>query len=255
MWVGLSLTALAGALALTATGPAAAEVVYIVPPASPTLTFRENVAPRRLSRTTPTPIALNLGGRIGTVDGSRPPAVKQLVLDLDRHVAIDLRGLPVCRVAQRNLRPSDLRSRCKGAIVGRGKAAFQIQFPEQLSMSSESELVVFNGGGRRTGGATLYLAAFLTQPITTAVTMTVTVAKRRGGGRMIIEVPRIANGAGSLTYLGVKLRKRFKRSGRAVNAFTGTCPDGTLHSRFSALFLDGTTLKGDALQRCVPKSD
>jgi hypothetical protein len=255
MWVGLSLTAFAGALVLGATHPAGAEVVYIAPPASPTLTLRESVTPRRLSRSTPTPIALNLGGRIGTVDGSHPPAVKQIVLDLDRHIAIDLRGLPLCQGGRHDIRPPDLPSRCKDAIVGRGKAAFQIQFPEEPSIATESELVVFNGGGQRAGKAALYAVAFLTQPITTAVTMKVTIAKRRGGSRMIFEVPKIAAGAGSLTYLGVKLKKRFARNGRTVNVLTGTCPDGTLQSRFSALFADGATLSGDILQKCVPKPD
>jgi hypothetical protein len=72
---------------------------------------------------------------------------------------------------------------------------------------------------------------------------------------MIVEVPKIANGAGSLTYLDVKLKKRFARHGRTVDALTGTCPDGTLQSGFSALSADGTSLSGDSLQKCVPGSD
>jgi hypothetical protein len=217
--------------------------------------FSPIVTPKKLSRVEGTPITLNISGRIDTVDGSQPPAVKEFALDLDRHIAIDARGLPVCQGGQRDIRPPDLPSRCKDAIVGRGKAAFQIQFPEEPSIATESELIVFNGGGRRAGKATFYAAAFLTQPITTAVTMKVTIAKRRGGSRVIVEVPKIANGAGSLTYLDVKLKKRFERNGRTVDVLTGTCPNGTLQSKFSALFADGTTLQGDTLQKCVPKSD
>jgi hypothetical protein len=216
--------------------------------------FGESVVPRSLSRSTSTPIALNLGGRIGTVDGSRPPALREFVLDLDKNIAIDSRDLPTCQRGQRDFRFPDLKSLCKGAIVGEGKVGFQIQFPEEPSISTESKLIVVNVGSRKAGESTLYAVANLTQPITASFVMSIEIKRHPYGNRAIINVPGLANGAGSLTYLSVKLKKRFKRNGEAVDFLTARCPSGKIQSRYRALFEDGTTLQGATLQRCSSRS-
>jgi hypothetical protein len=254
--IALSLVAFAAALALgvTATTGAEGKVIYTAPPESPTLTFRESVVPRSLSRSTSTPIALNLGGRIGMVDGSRPPAVQQFILDLDKNIAIDSRGLPTCQRGQRDFRFPDLRSRCKGAIVGEGKVGFQIQFPEAPSISTESKLIVVNAGSRKAGETTLYAVANLTQPITSSFVMSIEIKRHPYGNRATIDVPRLANGAGSLTYLSVKLKKRFTRNSEAVDFLTARCPSGTIRLGVKALFEDGTTLQGATLPRCNSRS-
>jgi hypothetical protein len=213
-----------------------------------------SVTPGGLPRAGAIPIALEISGQIETLDGSRPPAVEEFALDLDRGISIDGRGLPACQKGLRDLRFPYLKSRCKGAIVGRGRVGLQIQFPEQPPASTESELIVFNGGNRRAGKTTLYASAFITQPITSAFTMEMTIAKVRRQSRVTIKVPGFANGAGSLTDLNFGMKKRFTRNGRVVDFLTGRCPDGTLQSHVSALFVDGTTLTGDALQKCGPKS-
>lgn len=255
IWLGLSLVASAGAVALGGSGAAGAEVVYITPPATPTLTFQERVAPRRLSRREATPIALNLSGRIGTVDGSQPAALRQIAIDLDRHIGVDLRGLPSCSKRQRESRPSKLKSRCRKAIVGRGKVAFSIRFPEATPLLVKSELVVFNGGGHRAGKSSLYATAFLTVPIASVLTMKIAITKRRGQSQLTIEVPKLADGAGAMTALSLKLKKRFARNGSVATFLSGSCPNGRLESKVRALFADGTMIEGGSPQKCLPKSD
>jgi hypothetical protein len=212
------------------------------------------VTPKRLSRVEATPAALAIDGRIRTFDGSRPPALREVVLDLDRHIAIDTRGLPSCQGGQRDIRPPDLKSYCKGAIVGGGRVGFQLQFSGQPPVSSESKLTIVNDS-QEAGRTTLYGLAFLIQPIATAVTMTIPITRQAQGNRVIIEVPEVANGAGSLTHLHIKLKKRFTRNGEAVDLLTGRCPDGKMQSSIETTFEDGTILQGDALQTCVPESD
>lgn len=240
-----------GALASLWVSSASGVVVYI-PITNVQIFVGPWVIPKRLPRVEAAPIALSLDGRIKTRNGSQPPALQELVLDLDRHISIDARGIPVCKRSQRDLRFPVLKSQCKDAIVGKGKLGLQIQFPEQPPVSSESELIVVNGGRRTTGEATLYAVANLTQPITTSLVMTIEITKRPEGNRMVIKVPALANGAGSLTFLRANLRKRFARNGKAVDFLTGRCPDGKLQSHFNALFADGTALGVDALQTCVP---
>lgn len=224
----------------------------VVPISNVRMTFGPLVTPKKLSRVEPTPIALNLEGRIETLNGSRPPAVQELVLDLDRHIAIDAQGIPVCKGGQRYIRFPDLKSRCKEAIVGGGKIGVQFQFPEQPPVFSESELIVFNAGMQAPGKTALYGVANLTQPITTSFLMTIEITKHSGGNRVVVEVPTLANGAGSLTYFSARLKRRFARNGEAIDFLTGRCPKGRLQSHIKALFGDGTTLGVDTLQTCVP---
>jgi len=215
------------------------------------MTLHASVIPKKLSKAEPAPIALEIGGRIATKDGSRPPALREMTFDLDRHIAIDTRGLPVCEGGRLDIRPPDL-SRCKDAIVGRGRVGFQIQFPEQPSVSTESELVVFNDGGQGTGESKLYAVAYLTQPITTSFVMAISIRRRPGGNRLVFDVPELANDAGSLTHLSIKLKRRFTRDGEAVDLLTGRCPNsGTIQSGVEALFGDGTILQRDTLQKCA----
>ncbi len=216
------------------------------------MVFSPSVTPKKLSRVEATPVALNIKGRIETLDRSQPPAVREFVLDLDRNIAIDARGLPVCKGGHRDLRFPDLKSRCKDAIVGRGNVGVQIQIPELQPISTQSELIVFNGGSRDAGVTTLYADAYLTQPITTSLVMTIKITRHPHGYRAVIEVPKLANGAGSLTHLSVKLKRRFTRNGEVVDFLTGRCPDVKLQSEASALFVDGTVLRGTTLQTCVP---
>lgn len=224
----------------------------VIPISNVRMTFSPLVTPKKLSRVAPTPIALNLKGRIEAMDGSQPPAVQELVLDLDRHIAIDAQGIPVCKGGQRDLRLPDLKARCKDAIVGGGKIGIQFQFPEQPPIFSESELIVFNAGMQAPGETALYAVANLTVPITTSFPMTIEITRHSGGNRVVAEVPRLANGAGSLTYLNASLKRRFTRNGEVVNFLTGRCPEGKLQSHVEALFADGTALGTDFLQTCIP---
>lgn len=216
------------------------------------------VTPKRLSRLETTPIALNISGQIKTLDGSQPPPLQEFVLDLDKHIGIDARGIPVCEGGERDIRHPDLKflkSRCKDAIVGIGKVWVQFQFPEQPSMSSEGELIVISGGNRGARSATLYAVAYLTEePITTSVTMTIEITRRPQGNRIVVVVPKLANGLGSLTYLSVNLKKRFTRNGKAVDFLTGSCPNGKLQSEATAQFADGARASSTTLQPCIPSA-
>lgn len=246
----IAATALISLCASSASGLASGPVLIPIPSVVPI--FSSWVTPKRLSRVEATPIALDIRGQIKTVDGSQPPPMQELVLDLDRHIAIDAQGIPVCQGGQRDLRLPDLRSRCKEAIVGSGKLGVQFQFPEQPPILSKSELLVFNAGIHAPGKLTLYAVANLTAPITTSFPMTIEITRHPDGNRVVIDVPTLANGAGSLTYLNVRLKRRFTRNGEAMSFLTGRCPEGKLQSGTKALFVDGTISYGATVQNCIP---
>ncbi len=248
-----ALIATCALISLGASGASSATHPVEIPIPRLQMAIESSITPKRLSSVEPTPIALDIGGRISTVDHSHPPALKELVLDLDKDVRIDAHGLPACETGGRGPRFPNLKSLCKESVVGRGRVEFQIQFPELPSISTATELIVVKGDDRRGAGTTLYGVAYLTQPITTAVVMAISITRHLDANRLTIHVPEVANGAGSPTYLRIKLNKRFTRNGEAVDLLTGRCRGGTIQSGVKALFADGTVLGADILQRCAPE--
>jgi hypothetical protein len=247
--LGLALAALGviGALVLAGTAGGTSG------PTVPTLAFQATATPSFLHRSAPTPIGLTLEGRIATLDESHVPPVKEFVLDLDRHIDIDARGLPVCRGSQRDIRSNNLGSRCPDAIVGKGQIEVQVQFLELVPVYAKSKLIIVNGGNRGAGNTTLYAIALVTLPITTSFVMPITITRREQGDRMVFDVPEIAGGAGSLIYLGARMRRGFTKSGRTVDLLTATCPGGAIGSTMTARFPDGAAVRQTSRQTCVPR--
>jgi hypothetical protein len=132
-------------------------------------------------------------------------------------------------------------------IVGSGTTEVEVQFPEQPPIDVKSELLAFNGGFKG-GVTTLYIHAYLTAPVTAAIVTTVKikkVSKGRYGTESIATIPKIAGGAGSVTYFKLKFEK---------GILFGKCTDGRLQARGTAVFADGTKASAAVVRPCTPKS-
>ncbi len=58
--------------------------------------FLAKFAPTTLPRETPAPITVEVGGKISTTDGSTPPALRNLRVELNSAGRIESAGLPSC---------------------------------------------------------------------------------------------------------------------------------------------------------------
>jgi hypothetical protein len=88
------------------------------------------------------------------------------------------------------------------------------------------------------------LYTYLTAQVTGSIATPLEVRRRAQGafgweGRLM--VPKIANGAGSVTGLGFSIRK---------GIFSAACPSGELHARAVARFADGAAAASPFVQRC-----
>jgi hypothetical protein len=219
------------------------------------VTFGEGFAPKALSRTVPTPVALHLWSQIKSMDGSPPTALREFVFDTDANSAINVRGLPICSHGSRDLRDPDSTNDCRDAIMGEGTARFDFHFPEVPPTRTEGKLTIYNGGVKA-GVTTLRALAYITVPITTAVVMTIRIERIRDGrfaSRAIVTVPKIANGNGSLTSFSAILARNFVREGKRVSVLTAKCPKGKIYSRAKAIFIDGTNIQSEFARNCVPR--
>src|SRR5215213_3877082 len=86
--------------------------------------FNGGFAPHSLPRERAVPVTVSVGGRISMTDGSNPPPLRWLKIELNRNGQLFTDGLPVCRgAALQSTTSKGALARCQGALVGRGSFA------------------------------------------------------------------------------------------------------------------------------------
>jgi hypothetical protein len=214
------------------------------------------ISPQKLPRHRKAPVTARLNGEIETRDGSHPPALKTLDLEIDKTIALDAVGLPTCKSAQLQARgTAAAKATCGSAIVGTGEAEVAVAFPEQKPFSSKGPVLLFNGGvkGRTT---TLLLHAYVNVPAPTAIVTKATVTRidrGRFGLQIAAKIPKIAGGAGSVTMFELRVGRKYTHKGRKKSFLTASCPTGTWITKGNATFSDGTRLGITHPFSCTPK--
>lgn len=214
------------------------------------------ITPSTLPRHGSAPISARLEAEIGTTDGSHPPALQHIDLDIDRTIAIDAGGLPTCRLGRLEATSTRTAKRaCPDAIIGSGAATVEVAFPEQAPFSSTGPIVLFNGGvrGKTT---TVLLHAYVDVPAPTAIVVpaqVVRVDKGQFGLEILATIPRIAGGAGSVTAFRLTVGRRFTAAGKRRSLLTAGCPSGHYRTVGEAEFADGSVLSVDHVFPCTSK--
>jgi len=226
-------------------------------------TLGGTVSPSKLPKGQLAPVKTNITGKIETTDDSHPPALREVVVDIDKDAAIDSTGLPVCKAAQLEAQNTpNAKKVCGAAIVGTGLAHAEIAFPEQPPITVTSPITVFNGG--TSGGKTkLLIHTFITVPVPAAIVTQVVVSKKGAGLRSVARIPVIVGGSGSVLDFKFKLGRNYTYKGRKRSLLSAKCPDGRFKvSSPKILFkneaaIEGfpaqTVLKGSVLVPCTPK--
>jgi hypothetical protein len=211
--------------------------------------FNGGFSPKVLSKTKPTPISFNILGKIRSLDPNEPhpPALTKFELEGDKHVTISVKGIPTCKAGKiESTDTTQAKKACGPALIGSGKTEVGIKFPEQEEIPAKSDLLVFNGGFKG-GVTTLFIHAYITVPTPAAIVTTVKIKKihkGRYGLGSTATIPKIAGGSGSVKSFSLTLQK---------GILSGTCPDGHLNARGTAVFADGTKASGGVVRPCTGK--
>lgn len=213
------------------------------------------IAPSKLPRHRPAPISGRIAGEIGTTDGSHPPAVKTVTVDLDKTLHVNAGGLPSCPLGRLEARSTKAaRQACPNAIVGSGKGAVEVAFPESKPFTAKGPIVLFNGGVH--GGTTmLYIHTYVSVPVPTAVVARVEIEKiDKGhfGMHTVAQIPEIAGGAGSVTKFKLTIHRSFDYKGRQESYLTASCPTGHYYTKGEVLFASGKTMGLRHILPCTP---
>ena len=211
--------------------------------------YNGGFSPKVISKKKPTPISFNVAAKIRSLDPveKHPPALREFVIEGDKHATFDVKGIPICKSGE--IQSTDTKAAqkaCGPALIGSGKTDVEVKFPEQPPILAHSELLAFNGGVKG-GVTTLYIHAFLTAPVVAAVVTTVKIKKIHKGRYGLLStasIPKIAGGSGSPVFFTLTLKK---------GIISATCPDGHLNAHGTAVFAEGTKLSGTVVRPCTGK--
>jgi hypothetical protein len=110
------------------------------------LALTGKLAPQKLPRTGTAPIAVSVNWSISTIDGSAPPTLKGMQIEINRHGRFDYAGMPVCPIAK--IQPASSAralSNCRSALVGKGSFTADVALHEQEAYETKGRLLLFNG--------------------------------------------------------------------------------------------------------------
>ncbi|HYG96361.1 MAG TPA: hypothetical protein VD741_04560 [Solirubrobacterales bacterium] len=250
--VGLGLALVLAATALGARG--GDEKVFCA--GNICVTDDGGISPDELPKRGKAPVTARLHAQVETRDGTHPPALQTVDIEIDRTIEVDAVGLPTCKAAQLQSRDTAAAKKaCGSAIVGSGKAEVEVAFPEQAPFRSTGPLVLFNGGvqGPTT---TVFIHAYVNVPAPTAIVTRATVTRIDGGRfglRIGAKIPKVAGGSGSLTMFDLRVGRKFTYRGARKSFLMAGCPTGSWLARGNARFEDGTRLALSHVFSCTPK--
>jgi hypothetical protein len=227
------------------------------------LTFGGTAVPNKLPRKRYAPVKTVIFGKIATSDGTHPSALRESVVDIDKDVKLNVKGLPVCKPGQLTARNTTAAKRvCGKTTLGTGIAHAEIAFPEQAPIKVTSPITIFNGGGNA-HKSKLLIHTFLTVPVPAAIVTQVTIQKRGTGVHAIAKVPVIAGGSGSVLDFRFKLGRTFRFRGHKMSYASAKCPDGVFKTKTSKTLFKNeahtpgvvarTVLRGGLAVPCKPR--
>jgi hypothetical protein len=247
--------ALAGLIAVSVAGIASAgNKPVTVKAGNIEFTFNGGFTPTKLPKKKLAPIALNASGKIATLNGEHPPALKEVLVETDKNGAVTTVGYPKCTSGK--LQSQDTKHAeaiCKSAIIGKGTTNVEIKFPEQPPIPVSSKLIVFNGGTAG-GTTTFFIHAYITVPTPAAIVTTVKIKKTHNGRyglKSVASIPKIAGGSGSVTSFSLTINKKYTYKGKKMSVLTAKCPDGKLQAHATSVFTDGTKASATIIRTCT----
>lgn len=184
------------------------------------------LSPRALPRKGTAPVSVEVGGQVSTTDGTTPPQLRELKIEINRHGHFDFTGLPSCKLAE--IQPaSDSRAlaNCRSALVGEGSFKGTITLPGSEPFPIEGRLLLFNGseGSHRT----LFGHVYTPEPFGTSFVIRFKVTAEKGGRFGTVLTADLGQALGekrSLSEIEMKLSRRFTYRGRRRSFLSAGCP-------------------------------
>jgi len=219
----LAPIALALALALPAGGALAQR--QVVQEGGVRVTFGGHLLPRALPRERPAPVTVRLGGTVASVDGSRPPQLREISIAVNRAGRLFTAGLPRCPAAAiQQTSTSTALERCRAALVGHGRFGANVDFDVAPLFPVGGRVLVFNS--RRRGRPSMLLHLFGTSPVRAAFVLPFKIERlSRGefGTVFSARIPKLASDLGYVTEISLTIGRTYRHAGKRRSFLSASC--------------------------------
>jgi hypothetical protein len=192
--------------------------------------FNAEFSPHTLPRETPAPIEVTIKGEVSTTDGSHPPPLQWLEVELNRNGRLYTKGLPSCPSSLlQSTSTEEAKARCGRALVGHGSFSADIVLGATKPVITSGKILAFNG--RRAGKPALLFHFFGGDPVRFTLVVPLRIGQRKEGtfGTVLrARIPKLANGFGSITQINVSLGRHWSYAGKRRSYLSAAClaPDG-----------------------------
>ncbi|MFI5028176.1 MAG: hypothetical protein ACHQCF_04240 [Solirubrobacterales bacterium] len=220
------------------------------------VTVEGGFTPHKLPKQTPASITLSARSTIRTSDGSHLPALQELTLKFDKHTGVHTKGLPTCDINKlRNTVTKQAKKICSDALIGTGQAGAEIEFPEQPPFFAKAPMLIFNGPPHNGHPVFIFhVYAFVPAPTTFVTTAQIGRSSGLYGTKVLIKIPTILAGQGSLSFAELSIHKTWMYKGKKQTLLYGTCPTGHFFVRGDLLFNNGFRMSGKVVRSCTPEA-
>jgi len=185
------------------------------------------LSPKALPRQGTAPVSVSVSGTVSTTDGTAPPQLRTMQIEVNRHGRFDVVGLPVCRY--NDIQPaSDSRAlaACRAALVGEGHFAGTIALPgsaEPFPMAGR--LLLFNG--RQHGRPVLFGHIYSPKPFASSFVMVFEMRTTTHGTYGTTLTANLAKALGAkrnLESIEMTLSRRYRYRGATHSYISSGCP-------------------------------
>jgi hypothetical protein len=212
------------ALLLAACGALAAVArAEVVQSGDVRVNFQADFSPKTLPREQPAPITIAVGGSISTTDGTKPPALQKMRVELNSAGRIDARGLPTCTAPLLQSTSTEVAlAHCRPALVGSGTFEAEIR-PESRPILVNGRALVFNGRVHGRDGMLVHI--YIASPVRVTLVIPLKISRRQAQFGTVLSalVPVLAGGFASITELQLKIGRRYRFEGIRRSYLSAAC--------------------------------
>ncbi|MGN6814498.1 MAG: hypothetical protein ACTHK3_00200 [Solirubrobacterales bacterium] len=226
----LAILALLAFAVLAASAPAKVREYEIIEKGNLRVKFGAEFSPSTLPRERAAPITVEVAGAIATTDGTHPPPLRRLEMEINRHGRIETIGLPICTAPLlQSTTTKEALARCGDARVGSGSFRAQLALGVGKDVPATGKATVFNS--RHDGKPELLVHLFIGVPVRVTMVVPITIGHREEGeyGTVLrARIPKLGGGLGSVTEIDLELGRRYAFGGERRSYLAAACsaPDG-----------------------------
>ena len=187
--------------------------------------FEAKLLPYALPRERSAPVTVQLGGAIRTTDGSTPPQLREISIAMNRAGIVSVAGLPSCSAAALQQTSTEAAlAACRGALVGRGHFAANVDFPGAPVFPAQGQVLVFNDSHRGKMGLLLHL--YGSSPVRAAFVLPFKIERHSEGKFGTVfstRIPRLASDQGYVTDIQLKIGRKYSYRGKRRSFISASC--------------------------------